>query len=58
MKKVLFFVLEIICCISVYAQTDDPVDKVVFETVPVPDYSAYILTPKAPAQKPLLSRSS
>lgn len=34
--------------IASFAQTDDPVDKVVFETVPVPDYSAYILTPKAP----------
>lgn len=32
-----------------YAQnSDDPVDKVVYETVPVPDYSAYILTPKVP----------
>lgn len=53
MKKVLFFVLEMFCCVGVFAQTDDPVDdpvdKVVFETVPVPDYSAYILTPKAPA---------
>lgn len=58
MKKVLIFILGIFCCASVFAQTDDPVDKVVFETVPVPDYSAYILTPKAPAQKPLLSRSS
>lgn len=38
-------------CVSVhvFAQGDDPVDKIVYEQIPVPDYSAYILTPKSPA---------
>lgn len=51
MKKTLTLILStlILCSLSSQAQiTDDPIDKEVFEEIPVPDYSAYILTPKAP----------
>ncbi len=37
-----------VCAVSTAQNTDDPVDHPAFEQVPIPDNSAFILTPKAP----------
>jgi len=43
-----FSLLALCLAFTAFGQGDDPIDKPVFELVPVPDYSSYILTPKSP----------